>query len=123
MECAVCSALSDGDCAELTRFVLDTLESHSLATLHEQVPPFVHMLEARHKQTHGAPPATAYDFSPDQIHEHIQFCIATHEDTVLRVVLKQRLLRAMNDAQNIPQLVAITKMLQQTLTPTRKPDA
>lgn len=122
MECAVCSTLSDKDCAELTRFVLDTVESHSLATLHEQVPVFIQMLESRHKQAHGAPPATAYQFSSDQIYEHIHFCIATHEDAVLRVVLKQRLLRAMHDAQNIPQLVAVTKMLQQTLAPSRKPD-
>tara|TARA_B110000444_G_scaffold242062_1_gene259033 strand:- start:433 stop:852 length:420 start_codon:yes stop_codon:yes gene_type:complete len=120
--CRLCSVLAEGDNTELSRFIVDTLERHSLCTLYEQVPVFLHALESRQKQTRGEVLAVGYQFSEDEIHDHVQFCVGAREDSVLKLLLKQKLLRAMEGAPNVPHLVAVSKMLHQTLAPARKAD-
>ena len=121
--CRLCSVLAECDAVELSRFIVDTLERHSLCTLYEQIPVFLQALESRQKQARGEVLAASYHFSEDEIHDHVQFCVGAREDSVLKLLLKQKLLRAAEGAPNVPHLVAVSKMLHQLLAPARKADS
>lgn len=124
LDCAVCKRMSDEDNAELTSFVSDVLEKYSLSRMFDQVGGFLEHLERRRKQHTCDASAPTYQFSAEEIRDHVHFCVATREDAVLRVLVKHKLLERMHEAQNVPQLVALSKMLHQTLpAPRRQHDA
>ena len=120
LDCAVCRRMSDEDNAELTSFITDVLEKYSLSRMFDQVGGFLEHLERRRKQHTCDASAPTYQFSAEEIRDHVHFCVATREDAVLRVLVKHKLLERMHEAQNVPQLVALSKMLHQTLPALRR---
>lgn len=121
--CKICSVLCDSDNKELTRFILDTLETNSISTLYEQIPVLLVALEQRQKQNRQDTSTLNYKFTEEEIHGHVHFCLGPREDAVLRLLIKEKVLRAMNDAHTVSHLVSLAKMLQQSLSSTRKTEA
>lgn len=112
LQCALCRRLSKEDCKELTTFVVDVLEHDSLSRLYDQIGTFLEAMDRRRKQTCGG---EALRFTESEVKEHVHFCVATREDSVLRAIVKHKLMERLNEAQNVPQLVALSKALQGAL--------
>lgn len=116
LQCALCRKLKQTDSKELTDFVVRMLEHDSLSRLYDQIGEFLDALESRRKQRSADPSgAEALRFTESEIKEHVHFCVATREDSVLRAIVKHKLMERLNEAQNVPQLVALSKALQGAL--------
>tara|TARA_B100002051_G_scaffold4197_1_gene3633 strand:- start:2352 stop:2774 length:423 start_codon:yes stop_codon:yes gene_type:complete len=117
LQCALCRRLSESDSRELTAFIVDVLERDSLSRLYDQIGKFLEALEARRKQRCVDPCAAGEGlvFAESEVKEHVHFCVATREDSVLKVIVKHKLMERLNEAQNVPQLVALSKALQGAL--------